>query len=233
MARNILVVEDDRNISELIRMYLEKEGFEVRLAYDGGKAVEEYDKQAPDMVLLDIMLPVMDGWAVCAHIREKGKTPIIMLTAKSDVGDRITGLEMGADDYLVKPFGTSELLARIRTAIRHTRTTLSNAQIAQSGKFVTGDLTIDYDKHQVLMNGENAGLTVNEYKIVALLGKYAGKVLTYDFIIRELWGPKAKTDNQILRVNMANIRRKIEPTPGNPQYIFTEVGVGYRMREGD
>ena len=233
MARNILVVEDDRNISELIRMYLEKEGFEVRLAYDGGKAVEEYDKQAPDMVLLDIMLPVMDGWAVCAHIREKAKTPIIMLTAKSEVNDRITGLEMGADDYLVKPFGTSELLARIRTAIRHTRTTLSNAQIAQSGKFVTGDLTIDYDKHQVLMNGENAGLTVNEYKIVALLGKYAGKVLTYDFIIRELWGPKAKTDNQILRVNMANIRRKIEPTPGNPQYIFTEVGVGYRMREGD
>ena len=233
MARNILVVEDDRNISDLIRMYLEKEGFEVRSAYDGGKAIEEYDKQAPDMVLLDIMLPVVDGWGVCAHIREKGKTPIIMLTAKSDVGDRITGLEMGADDYLVKPFGTSELLARIRTAIRHTRTTLSNTQIAQSGKFVTGDLTIDYDKHQVLMHGENAGLTVNEYKIVALLGKYAGKVLTYDFIIRELWGPKAKTDNQILRVNMANIRRKIEPTPGNPQYIFTEVGVGYRMREGD
>ena len=233
MARNILGVEDDRNISDLIRMYLEKEGFEVRSAYDGGKAVEEYDKQAPDMVLLDIMLPVMDGWAVCAHIREKGKTPIIMLTAKSDVGDRITGLEMGADDYLVKPFGTSELLARLRPAIRHTRTTLSNTQIAQSCKFVTGDLTIDYDKHQVLMNGQNAGLTVNEYKIVALLGKYAGKVLTYDFIIRELWGPKAKTDNQILRVNMANIRRKIEPTPGNPQYIFTEVGVGYRMREGD
>ena len=233
MARNILVVEDDRNISDLIRMYLEKEGFDVRIAYDGGKAVEEFDREAPDMVLLDIMLPVMDGWAVCAHIREKAKTPIIMLTAKSEVNDRITGLEMGADDYLVKPFGTSELLARIRTAIRHTRTTLSNTQIAQSGKFVTGDLTIDYDKHQVLMNGENAGLTVNEYKIVALLGKYAGKVLTYDFIIRELWGPKAKTDNQILRVNMANIRRKIEPTPGNPQYIFTEVGVGYRMREGD
>ena len=104
MARNILVVEDDRNISDLIRMYLEKEGFEVRSAYDGGKAVEEFDKQAPDMVLLDIMLPVMDGWAVCAYIREKAKTPIIMLTAKSEVNDRITGLEMGADDYLVKPF---------------------------------------------------------------------------------------------------------------------------------
>ena len=104
MARNILVVEDDRNISDLIRMYLEKEGFDVRIAYDGGKAVEEYDRQAPDMVLLDIMLPVMDGWSVCAHIREKAKTPIIMLTAKSEVNDRITGLEMGADDFLVKPF---------------------------------------------------------------------------------------------------------------------------------
>ena len=114
MARNILVVEDDRNISDLIRMYLEKEGFEVRSAYDGGKAIEEYDKQAPDMVLLDIMLPVVDGWGVCAHIREKGKTPIIMLTAKSDVGDRITGLEMGADDYLVKPFEMKELMARIK-----------------------------------------------------------------------------------------------------------------------
>ena len=233
MSQKVLVVEDDNNIAELLRLYLQKDGFEVSHAADGGKAVEMAKEIQPDLVLLDIMLPVMDGWGVCAHIREKGKTPIIMLTAKSDVGDRITGLEMGADDYLVKPFGTSELLARIRTAIRHTRTTLSNTQIAQSGKFVTGDLTIDYDKHQVLMHGENAGLTVNEYKIVALLGKYAGKVLTYDFIIRELWGPKAKTDNQILRVNMANIRRKIEPTPGNPQYIFTEVGVGYRMREGD
>ena len=118
MARNILVVEDDRNISDLIRMYLEKEGFEVRSAYDGGKAIEEYDKQAPDMVLLDIMLPVVDGWGVCAHIREKGKTPIIMLTAKSDVGDRITGLEMGADDYLVKPFEMKELMARINAVLR-------------------------------------------------------------------------------------------------------------------
>lgn len=233
MARNILVVEDDCNISDLIRMYLEKEGFDVRIAYDGGKAVEEYDRQAPDMVLLDIMLPVMDGWSVCAHIREKAKTPIIMLTAKSEVNDRITGLEMGADDYLVKPFGTSELLARIRTAIRHTRTSLSNPEIAQSGRFTTGDLVIDYDKHQVLIHGENARLTANEYRIVSLLGKYAGKVLTYDFIIKELWGPKAKNDNQILRVNMANIRRKIEENPGQPKYIFTEVGVGYRMREGD
>ena len=156
-----------------------------------------------------------------------------MLTAKSEVNDRITGLEMGADDYLVKPFGTSELLARIRTAIRHTRTSLSNPEIAQSGRFTTGDLVIDYDKHQVLIHGENARLTANEYRIVSLLGKYAGKVLTYDFIIKELWGPRAGGNNQILRVNMANIRRKLEQNPAQPQYVFTEIGVGYRMRENE
>ena len=145
----------------------------------------------------------------------------------------MAGLDLGADDYLQKPFGTIELLARIRTAIRHTRTTLSNTQIAQSGKFVTGDLTIDYDKHRVYIAGRDANLTQNEYKLVALLGLHAGKVLTYDYLIKELWGPSARSDNQILRVNMANIRRKIEKNPAQPAYIFTESGVGYRMVEGD
>ena len=149
MARNILVVEDDRNISELIRMYLEKEGFEVRLAYDGGKAVEEYDKRAPDMVLLDIMLPVMDGWAVCAHIREKGKTPIIMLTAKSEVFDRIQGLEMGADDYIVKPFEMKELIARINAVLR--RTEIPNDT---SKKLHFDKLTIDLDSYELIVDGK-------------------------------------------------------------------------------
>ena len=145
MARNILVVEDDRNISDLIRMYLEKEGFEVRSAYDGGKAIEEYDKQAPDMVLLDIMLPVVDGWGVCAHIREKGKTPIIMLTAKSDVGDRITGLEMGADDYLVKPFEMKELMARINAVLRR-----SEIPDDTKKKLVFDKLVINLDSYELL-----------------------------------------------------------------------------------
>lgn len=123
--------------------------------------------------------------------------------------------------------------ARIRTAIRHTRTSLDNDSIARSGKFSVGGLTIDYDKHRVFVDGEDVHLTLNEFKIVALLGKYAGKVLTYDFLIREIWGPKAKADNQILRVNMANIRRKIEENPADPRYIFTEIGVGYRMLDGE
>ena len=150
MARNILVVEDDRNISDLIRMYLEKEGFDVRIAYDGGKAVEEYDRQAPDMVLLDIMLPVMDGWSVCAHIREKAKTPIIMLTAKSEVNDRITGLEMGADDYLVKPFEMKELMARINAVLRR-----SEIPDDTRKRLVFDKLEINLDSYELRVDGDS------------------------------------------------------------------------------
>ena len=121
----------------------------------------------------------------------------------------------------------------MRTAIRHTRTTSSSSEIAQRGTYTVGELTIDYNKHQVLVRGENVHLTLSEFRIVALLGKYAGKVLTYDYIIKELWGPRAGGDNQILRVNMANIRRKIEKNPAEPEYLFTEVGVGYRLAENE
>ena len=228
-----MVVEDEKSIAHFISSVLSANGYEAMQARSGSEALSMISSHCPDLIILDLGLPDMDGLEILRQLRSWSSLPVVVVSARSHEKDKVTALDLGADDYLTKPFGTDELLARVRTAIRHTRTTLSNTQIAQSGKFVTGDLTIDYDKHQVLMNGQNAGLTVNEYKIVALLGKYAGKVLTYDFIIRELWGPKAKTDNQILRVNMANIRRKIEPTPGNPQYIFTEVGVGYRMREGD
>ena len=227
IREKILVIEDEKSIARFISTILTANGYEAMRAASGAEAMSMISSHCPDLVILDLGLPDMDGLDILRQLRSWSTLPVVVVSARSHEQDKVSALDLGADDYLTKPFGTDELLARVRTAIRHTRTTLSNTQIAQSGKFVTGDLTIDYDKHQVLMHGENAGLTVNEYKIVALLGKYAGKVLTYDFIIRELWGPKAKTDNQILRVNMA------EPTPGNPQYIFTEVGVGYRMREGD
>ena len=142
-------------------------------------------------------------------------------------------LESGADDYITKPFGTSELLARIRTALRHVQLREGEQAQRQTGVFHTGDLEVDYDKRRVYVNGEDAHLTQNEYKIVALLSKYSGRVLTYDSIIKHIWGPNAKQGNQILRVNMANIRRKIEPSTAEPRYIMTEMGVGYRMAEGE
>ena len=229
----VLIVEDDQSILGFVQTILETNGYQVLTAERCRQGLLIFSSYTPDLVVLDLGLPDMDGGEFIRQVRLFSTVPIIVLSARTEENDKVSALDLGANDYITKPFGTAELLARVRTAIRHTRTTLANSQIAQSGKFTAGDLTIDYDKHQVLIRGENAKLTVNEYKIVALLGKYAGKVLTYDFIIRELWGPKAKADNQILRVNMANIRRKIEDTPGQPQYIFTEVGVGYRMREGD
>lgn len=229
----VLIVEDEQSISNFISAILNANGYDTMIVRTGEEALTMISSHCPDLIVLDLGLPDMDGIEVLKSVRKWSNLPVVVVSARQHEDDKVEALDCGADDYLVKPFGTSELLARIRTAIRHTRTTLPGGQIAQTGKFTAGELTIDYDKHQALLRGENAKLTVNEYKIVSLLGKYAGKVLTYDFIIRELWGPKARTDNQILRVNMANIRRKIEADPGRPEYIFTEVGVGYRMREGD
>ena len=229
----ILIIEDEANISGFIATVLNANGYDAMTARTGSEAISTITSHCPDLILLDLGLPDMYGSSILKFVREWSTCPIIVVSARNHERDKVDALDAGADDYIVKPFGTSELLARIRTAIRHTRTPLPNGDIAQSGQFRAMGLVIDYDKHQVTVDGENARLTQNEYKLVSLLGKYAGRVLTYDFIIRQLWGPKAKTDNQILRVNMANIRRKIEANPAQPKYIFTEIGVGYRMVDPD
>ena len=178
IREKILVIEDEKSIARFISTILTANGYEAMRAASGAEAMSMISSHCPDLVILDLGLPDMDGLDILRQLRSWSTLPVVVVSARHHEHDKVEALDYGADDYISKPFGTSELLARIRTAIRHTRTTLSNTQIAQSGKFVTGDLTIDYDKHQVLMHGENAGLTVNEYKIVALLGKYAGKVLT-------------------------------------------------------
>ena len=232
MRYKILIIEDDAGIRKFLRTALDAEGYDCIETNAGKKALEIIASHCPDLILLDLGLPDMDGNRIIESVRRWTKTPIVVISARGLEEDKAQALDLGADDYLTKPFGNIELLARIRTALRHTRTVAEDDQIALNGKFQVGDLTIDYGKHRVYMAGRDTGLTPNEFRIVALLGKHAGRVITYKAILRELWGPQASSDNKILRVHMASIRRKIEPNPNEPAYIFTEAGVGYRMTDG-
>lgn len=229
----IVIVEDEYNISSFVSAVLQANGFDTMVARNGAEAIILITSHCPDLELLDLGLPDMDGQGIIENVRGWSNVPIIVVSARTRERDKVMALESGADDYITKPFGTSELLARIRTALRHVQLREGEQAQRQTGVFHTGDLEVDYDKRRVYVNGEDAHLTQNEYKIVALLSKYSGRVLTYDSIIKHIWGPNAKQGNQILRVNMANIRRKIEPSTAEPRYIMTEMGVGYRMAEGE
>lgn len=228
----VLIVEDERNIRNFLQTILEANEYEVIFAQTGTEAYSLITSQCPDVVLLDLGLPDMDGMKILENVREWSAMPVIVVSARDRERDKVEALDKGADDYITKPFGTSELLARIRAAIRHSRGS-GMIQVNQAITFADGRLKIDFDKHRVFIEGEDANLTQNEFKLVNLLGKYAGKVLTYDFMMREIWGPNMQNDNRILRVNMANIRRKIEKNPAQPEFIFTEIGVGYRIIEAD
>lgn len=227
----IILVEDDPSICQFLTTTLTANAYDVVLADTGRGALDIISSHCPDVILLDLGLPDMDGNDIIRQLRTWTRTPIIVLSARNTEQDKATALDLGADDYLSKPFGTVELLARIRAALRHTRTTLENDELALTGRYQVGDLVIDYKKHKVYLGDEDTHLTPNEYKIVALLGQHAGQVLTYKYMMKELWGPSVGSDNKLLRVHMANIRRKIEPSPLEPRYIFTEVGVGYRMAD--
>lgn len=229
----VLVIEDDKSIRNFFRTVLEANNYDVLIATTGAEGYSMVTSQCPDVVILDLGLPDMDGMTILKNVRQWSSMPVLVVSARTHEKDKVAALDAGADDYITKPFGTSELLARVRTAIRHARATVLTAEGMQTGQFRAGDLLIDYDKHRVYVGDRDVNLTQNEYKIVSLLGKYAGKVLTYDFIIKEIWGPNMQNDNRILRVNMANIRRKMENNPAQPRYIFTEVGVGYRIVDGD
>ncbi len=233
IKEKILVVEDEKSIAHFISTVLNNNGYEAMRARTGQEALSMVSSHCPDLIILDLGLPDMDGMDLLKNIRSWSGLPIVVVSARSHERDKVAALDAGADDYLTKPFGTAELLARVRTAIRHTRTVSANTEIALQGTYSVGDLVVDFNKHQALVRGENVKLTLSEFRIVSLLAKHAGKVLTYDFIMKELWGPRAGGDNQILRVNMANIRRKIEDNPAEPKYLFTEVGVGYRIAEPD
>lgn len=227
-----LIIEDEKNICDFIETTLSSHDYKVMKAYRGEEGLSLIASFCPDIILLDLGLPDIDGLDLIKKLREWSSIPVIVISARTQEKEKVTALDSGADDYLTKPFGTSELLARMRTALRHSHSSSKQA-IGFPLPYSYSGLVIDFDKRLVTLNGEEIHLTQIEYKLVSLLAQNSGKVLTYDYIINKLWGPYANNDNQILRVNMAHIRRKIEKNPAEPKYIFTEIGVGYRMREQD
>ena len=223
MGRNILVVEDDHNISDLIHMYLVKEGFDVRIAGDGGRAIEEFQREAPDLILLDIMLPVMDGWAVCAKIRESSKVPIIMLTAKGEVMDRIQGLEMGADDYIVKPFEMKELIARINAVLRRTEIPVDTSKRLSFDK-----LTIDLDSYALVVDGKRVDTPPKELELLYHLASTPNRVYTRNQLLDEVWGFDYFGDSRTVDVHIKRLREKVEDV--SDQWALKTVwGVGYKF----
>lgn len=224
---SIIIIEDEKNICSFIENVLTPQNYQITAAGTGAEGLRLITALNPDLILLDLGLPDMDGLDLISEVRTWSPVPIIVISARTLERSKVAALDMGADDYLTKPFGTNELLARIRTALRHSQKTAE----PQAKRYEVGDLLIDFERRLVKVKGEDVHLTQIEYKLVSLLAQNAGKVLTYESIISKIWGPYADSDNQILRVNMAHIRRKLEENPGEPKYIFTEIGVGYRMKD--
>lgn len=229
---SVLVIEDEKSIGDFVGKTLASHDYKVTLATNGKEGLALLTSTLPDLVLLDLGLPDMDGIDVIKKTREWSGLPIIVISARVQEREKVAALDEGADDYITKPFGTEELLARIRTALRHSNrmtTDMGSSNRPYSAK----GLVIDFDKRIVSVDGNEVHLTRVEYKIVSMLAKHSGKVITYSSLIDQVWGPYADDNNRILRVNMANIRRKLEKNPGEPEYIFTELGIGYRMIEDE
>ena len=227
-VNHILVVEDDPAVRNLIVAALEAHGLRHMAVETAHAAIAAASSQAPSIVLLDLGLPDMDGVKVVESVRTWSGMPIIVVSARSEDADKIRALDAGADDYLTKPFSVEELLARIRTTLRR----LSYAQtggVASEGSFDTGELHIDFDAGIAMMDGEELHLTPIEYKLLCLLAKHTGKVLTHNYILNEIWGSPTASDTPSLRVFMATLRKKLESEPDSPQYIQTHIGIGYRM----
>ena len=226
MARKVLIVEDENNIAELLHLYLEKEGFETEVASDGGKGVELFRSFRPDLVLLDIMLPVMDGWSVCRKIREESKTPIIMLTAKGETGDKVSGLEMGADDYIVKPFEMKEVLARIHAVLRRFG---SEEEEGCAGKCLTFDkLTINLDSYELTVDGKRVDTPPKELELLYHLASSPNRVFTRNQLLDEVWGFDYFGDSRTVDVHVKRLREKLEGV-SEGWSLKTVWGVGYKF----
>ena len=224
----ILVVDDEPKIRMFIRANLEARGYDIHLAQDGVEAVEEAARILPDVIVLDVNMPRMDGIEACQKIREWTNTPIIILSVREDEKDKVRALDEGADDYVTKPFGIEELLARIRVALRHSKNTDADTPV-----FTAGDLEVDFSKQLVKRRGETIKLTRTEYQLLAYLVTNCGKVLTHKDLLHNVWGPEYGDETEYVRTFITQLRRKIEDDPSNPQFIITEPRIGYRFVKPD
>lgn len=229
---SVLVIEDEKSICDFIAKTLNASDYKAVTAGSRKEGLAILTSALPDLVLLDLGLPDMDGIDIIKQTREWSSLPIIVISARVQEREKVAALDAGADDYITKPFGTDELLARIRTAIRHSNKIVDD-KVNSTRPYSARGLVVDFGKRLVTVEGKEIHLTRVEYKIVSMLAQNSGKVITYSSLIEQVWGPYADDNNRILRVNMANIRRKIEKNPGEPEYIFTELGVGYRMIEDE
>lgn len=224
----ILLIEDEANIRKFITALLEAADYQVVTAGTCQEGLQLFSCHNPDLSILDLGLPDQDGMAFLRAVRSQDPSPIMVLSARSDESDKVAAFDAGANDYVCKPFGSGELLARIRSILRNHRHSAPEG-LLPGGKFTSGDITIDYDCRRLYLNGQEIRLTQTEYNIMALLSEHFGKVLTYAFIIKEIWGASDSGSVKKLQVNMANIRRKLGIRPGENKYISNELGVGYRM----
>jgi len=226
MPARILVVDDEPNILATLAPLLRSRGYEVTTAMTGRAALESVERDAPDLIVLDLGLPDMDGVEVTRLVRDGRATPIVVLSARGAENDKVRALDAGADDYVTKPFGTEELLARVRVALRRT-----DQPPPPAGLLVRGGLTIDRERFRVVRDGEDVRLTPKEFELLTFLAQHPGRVLTHRAILKAIWGPHAIDQPEHLRVLIGSLRKKIEPDPANPRFILTEPWVGYRFAD--
>jgi len=227
----ILIVDDEKPIADILEFNLKKEGFTVFCAYDGDEALEKVEEVKPDLVLLDIMLPKRDGMEVCREIRKKYDFPIIMLTAKDSEIDKVLGLELGADDYVTKPFGTRELIARVKANLRRHMKSVEEEQEGATNDITVGNLIIQPDAYLVLKRDEKIELTHREFELLHYLSKHIGQVMTREHLLQTVWGYDYFGDVRTVDVTIRRLREKIEDAPSNPTWIVTRRGVGYYLRD--
>lgn len=226
-AGRILVVEDDNNIATLLQKYLVRDGFRVELAHDGVSALKSVQQNGPALVILDLMLPLMDGWEVCRRIREDSEVPILMLTALEQEADRIRGFSLGVDDYVVKPFSPREVVERVKAILRRTRTSRESAP----APLFCGELALEPDKYRVNISGREIALTVSEFTLLYTLMKRPGRIFTRDELIARLRSRGEVVGDRVVDVHIGHLRQKIEAEPAHPTYILTKRGVGYHFAE--